>query len=128
MIRIDTASPRPLEDQIATALRQALARRDVGPGDELPSVRQLARDLGVHWNTVARAYRRLADEGLLLVRRGRGVVVRGQTGPQARVARGGLRDKFSEVIAAGVLGGLSRDEIARLFKEALAGFGERQRE
>ena len=127
MIRIDVTSARPLEDQITAALRQALAQGEIGPGDELPSVRQLAGDLGVHWNTVARAYRRLADEHLLIVRRGRSVVAREPAGQAPRVARRGLRDRFAEAIAAAVLGGVSNDEITKTFEEALARFDERRR-
>ena len=127
MIRIDVTSARPLEDQIAAALRQALAQGEIGPGDELPSVRQLAGDLGVHWNTVARAYRRLADEHLLIVRRGRSVVAREPAGQASRVARRGLRDRFAEAIATAVLGGVSNDEITRTFQEALGRFDERRR-
>jgi DNA-binding transcriptional regulator YhcF (GntR family) len=126
VIRIDVTSARPLEDQIVAGLRQALAEREIGPGDELPSVRQLAGDLGVHWNTVARAYRRLADERLLLVRRGRSVIAR-EPAPQAsRAARSSLRDRLNEAIAAAVLGGIPSDEIGRIFQEALARFGERR--
>lgn len=76
MITIDVESPVPLEDQLRKALRSAIARREVAPGDLLPSARQLGSDLGIHWNTVARTYRRLRDEGLLVVRRGRGVYVK----------------------------------------------------
>ena len=126
MIRIDVTSARPLEEQIAAALRQALAHGEVAPGDELPSVRQLASDLGVHWNTVARAYRRLADERLLVVRRGRSVVAREPAGQVSRVARTGLREQLNEAIAAAVLGGIPREEIGRIFQEALARFGERR--
>ncbi len=76
MIRIDLDSPEPLEDQLCKTLRSAIALREVEQGDMLPSVRQMASDLGIHWNTVARAYRRLQDSGLLSVRRGRGVFVK----------------------------------------------------
>ena len=127
MIRIDLDSPKPLEEQIVVALRQALAQQTVIPGDDLPSVRQLAGDLGVHWNTVARAYRRLADEGLLVVRRGRGAVISGLPRPNPRLSASALRDRFAETVAAGLLAGLSRADIAATFKEALAGFGERKR-
>ena len=125
MLRIDLTSPRPLEDQIAAGLRQALAQGEIGPGDELPSVRQLAGDLGVHWNTVARAYRRLADEHLLIVRRGRSVVAREPAGQPTRVARNGLRERLNEAIAAAVLGGIPSEEIGKIFQEALARYDER---
>ena len=127
MIRIDLNDARPLEDQIATGLRHAIAQGGVGPGEELPSVRQLAGDLGVHWNTVARAYRRLADEGPLTVRRGRGAVTRDQPRTLVRMSRSALRDRLAESVAAALLGGLSRRDIADTFKEALANFGERTR-
>ena len=125
MLRIDLTSPRPLEDQIAAGLRQALAQGEIGPGDELPSVRQLAGDLGVHWNTVARAYRRLANEHLLIVRRGRSVVAREPAGQPTRVARNGLRERLNEAIAAAVLGGIPSEEIGKIFQEALARYDER---
>ena len=127
MIRIDLGSPKPLEDQIVVGLRHALAQGAVGPGDELPSVRQLAGDLGVHWNTVARAYRRLADEGLLLVRRGRSAVISDQRRTTVRVSRATLRERFTEAVAVGLLGGMSRHDIEQVFREALASFGERTR-
>jgi GntR family transcriptional regulator len=127
VVRIDLNDPRPLEDQIALGLRQVIAQGSVGPGADLPSVRQLAGDLGVHWNTVARAYRKLADEGLLTVRRGRGAVTRDQPRTHARMGRAALRDRFCDAVAAGVLGGLSHKDIAEAFKEALANFGERKR-
>lgn len=126
MIRIDLDSPKPLEEQIVVGLRQALAQGTLVPGAELPSVRQLAGDLGVHWNTVARAYRRLADEGVLLVRRGRGAVVSGERRTGLRVAKASLRARLTEVIAAALVGGLSPEDIAEIFSEALADFGERK--
>jgi DNA-binding transcriptional regulator YhcF (GntR family) len=86
----------------------------------------LAGDLGVHWNTVARAYRRLADEGVLLVRHGRGAVVSGERRTGLRMAKASLRARLTEVIAGGLVGGLSTEDIAELFSEALAGFGERK--
>ena len=76
MVTIDVNSPDPLEEQIRREIQRAVAQGVVKPGDELPSVRQLAGDLGIHWNTVARAYRRLRDDGLLTVGRGRTVTVR----------------------------------------------------
>lgn len=76
MVSIDFESPIPLEEQLRQEIRGAIARSEVSPGDALPSARQLGSDLGIHWNTVARTYRRLRDDGLLVVRRGRGVSVR----------------------------------------------------
>jgi DNA-binding transcriptional regulator YhcF (GntR family) len=122
MIRIDLQDPKPLEEQIVLGLRQALAQGSLAPDGELPSVRQLAGDLGVHWNTVARAYRRLADEGVLVVRRGRGAVVNRDRPPSVRATRASLRGRFIEAIAAGIVGGLSQQDVEQLFADALAAF------
>ncbi len=79
MIVIDVAGPEPLEEQIYRELCRAIAA-GVFPGERLPSARQLGGDLGVHWNTVARACRRLADASLVIVGQGRAVVVRERAG------------------------------------------------
>jgi GntR family transcriptional regulator len=125
MIRIDINSSKPLEEQIAGALKQTLAQGTMGPGDELPSVRQLAGDLGVHFNTVARAYQRLANEDLITVRRGRSAVIRPQPRAATRLTRSALESRLAEAVAAALLGGLSPADITKTFQEALAGFGER---
>ncbi|HZI66368.1 MAG TPA: GntR family transcriptional regulator [Thermoanaerobaculia bacterium] len=127
MIQIDLDSPRPLEEQIASGLRLALASGTVRPGDELPPIRQLAGDLGVHWNTVARAYRRLGEEGLLRVQHGRSAVAIDREHLPSRKVKAGLRERFVEAIGGAVLGGLSPGDIDKVFKEALAGFDERKR-
>ena len=68
-------SPIPAYRQIANDLRRHLVEGRLTPGDQLPPIRQLAVDLGVHFNTVAIAYRMLADEGWLELRRRRGATV-----------------------------------------------------
>lgn len=60
-----------------------IASGRLAEGDELPPVRQLANDLGINLNTVARAYRALTDAGLLASVRGRGTVVISSTGRSA---------------------------------------------
>jgi GntR family transcriptional regulator len=79
MITISLSSSIPLQDQLVAELRRLLATGKLSVGDELPPVRQLANDLGINLNTVARAYRELTDAGLLTSTRGRGTVVIGTT-------------------------------------------------
>ena len=75
VLRIDLASPVPAFRQIADGLRALLVHGAFKPGDRLPTVRQIAIDLAVHHNTVAQAYRLLAEEGWLDLRRHRGATV-----------------------------------------------------
>ncbi|MBZ5726346.1 MAG: GntR family transcriptional regulator [Acidobacteriia bacterium] len=74
-IRIDLNSAVPAYRQIVDAVRVLLVEGALPPGSELPSVRRLAMDLGVHFNTVGEAYRELAAEGWLDLRHGRGATV-----------------------------------------------------
>ena len=87
-------------------------------------MRQLASDLGVHWNTVARAYRKLSDEHLLTVRRGRGAVVRAASPAASGAARASIRASLLDVIAAGRVRGLSRKDLDNIFQQALTELGE----
>ena len=75
MITVSLNSPIPLHDQLVGEIRRLIATGKIIVGDELPPVRQLANDLGINLNTVARAYRELTDAGLLASARGRGTIV-----------------------------------------------------
>src|SRR5262245_21560000 len=82
-VSLNLGSPTPAYRQIANDLRRYLVAERLKPGDLLPPVRQLAVDLGVHFNTVALAYRMLADEGWLELKRRRGARVIARSVPRA---------------------------------------------
>ena len=82
-VSLNLESPIPAYRQIADDLRRHLVDERLKPGDLLPPVRQLAVDLGVHFNTVALAYRMLADEGWLELKRRRGAAVIARNAPRA---------------------------------------------
>jgi GntR family transcriptional regulator len=81
-VSINPSSPTPVYRQIANDLRRHLVEERLKPGDLLPPIRQLALDLGVHFNTVALAYRMLADEGWLELKRRRGAAVMARNVPR----------------------------------------------
>lgn len=82
-VSVNLESPIPAYRQIAHELRRHLVEERLKPGDLLPPIRQLAVDLGVHFNTVALAYRLLADEGWLELKRRRGAAVIARNAPRA---------------------------------------------
>ena len=75
LLSIDTASERPIYEQIADAVRRAVARGEILAGEKLPPASDVATGLDVNKHTVLRAYQELRDEGLVDLRRGRGAVV-----------------------------------------------------
>lgn len=82
-IKLDPSSPVPAIRQIADGLRVLLVEGQLAPGAALPSVRRLAMELGVHFNTVAEAYRLLASEGWLELNHGKTAVVMPRSEPPA---------------------------------------------
>ncbi len=74
-LQINTASKIPIYRQLAEQIRSAVARGDLQPEEQLPSVRQLSKELVVNPNTIARVYQELEREGVLVTRQGLGVFV-----------------------------------------------------
>ncbi len=112
-IRIDLASAVPAYRQIANALRALLVAGTFPIGEPLPTVRQLAVDLGVHHNTVAEAYRVLSEEGWLALRRRHGAIVLDRSRPTPpRQARTSLVQRLRELTAEAQAAGLSPAAIA----------------
>jgi len=75
MFAINPTDPAPIWRQIEEGLRRLVALGALQPGAPVPSVRDLAKDLRVNPNTVARAYQRLTEGGVLSVKRGEGTFV-----------------------------------------------------
>ena len=102
-LTVDADDKRPLYQQIVDGVKTLIARGDLREGATLPSVRQVAGDLGVNLNTIAVAYRQLQEEGLLFVRHGTGAVVSSR---RARNVEGEellkpLRNTLTQLILAG---------------------------
>jgi len=125
LLRIDLASPVPAYRQIAAGLRTLLVRGELGAGSRLPTIRELAMDLGVHPNTVAQAYKVLADEGWLELRRRRGATVLHRPRPRAGEADLDLwRRRLEELVAEGLAAGLDPVFLAEALRRAAEEHGE----
>lgn len=74
-LHVNFASATPIWSQIEEGIRLLVASGSLPPGGAVPSVRDLARELKINPATVAKAYQRLADAGILAVRRGEGTFV-----------------------------------------------------
>jgi GntR family transcriptional regulator len=111
-VKIDHSSPVPLHEQVAAAIRRAIAEGEACAGERLPPARDLAAVLGVNANTVFRALRTLRDEGLVEFRRGRGVSVTG-IAPQ----RSPVVAKAHELVAVARRYGYQPEELAEIIKQ-----------
>lgn len=122
---IDTASTVPVYRQVVDNLRSLLVEGSLHPGDSLPTVRELGLELGVHFNTVAEAYRLLAAEGWLNLKRHRGAVVIERAAPaqqpeSAEQFSRSLRQLIAQVRADGLSTRAITKELKRLTQELSA--------
>jgi len=110
--RIDAKSGVPFYRQIIEQVKFGIARGNLQPGDQLPTVRQLAVDLSINPNTVVRAYRELEIEGVIDTHQGSGTFV-GNRKPQVdELERQRMLDQIlTELLARASSYGFTLDEV-----------------
>jgi GntR family transcriptional regulator len=81
-MRLDVRSGLPIYVQIIEQIKQQIADERLRPGDQLPTVRSLAQELRVNFNTVARAYRMLDESGVISTQQGRGTYITERPQPE----------------------------------------------
>jgi GntR family transcriptional regulator len=117
-IVISQSDGRPMYQQIMEQVKQRVAVGEWAPGDEIPSIRQLAIALRVSVITIKRAYLELEREGVILTQQGKGSIVAPNTGLSPQLYHEELTERLEEVARLGNLLGLSGEEIARRTREA----------
>jgi GntR family transcriptional regulator len=125
-IDLDFRSKKPIFQQITEQIRRSITNGEIQPGEKLPTVRELGRELQVNFNTVARAYRLLDESGLISTQRGRGTYF--LSGLPAEVLHN-LRGKDLEELTQGYLADAARlsytaDEIAEVMVRFLRAWQE----
>jgi GntR family transcriptional regulator len=127
-IQLDFRSGIPIYIQIMNQIREMVANGDLKPGDQLPTVRELAIDLQVNWNTIARAYRLLDEAGLISTQRGRGTFIWEVPSDETtrllhqQTLEGLTRHYLAEAARLGV----SPQEVVRFFHKEIAAWEEGQ--
>jgi GntR family transcriptional regulator len=121
MMQIDRQSGMPTYLQIVEQIENLIAVGKLQPGEQLPTIRQLAVDLGVNRNTVAHAYKELNKEGVISTRRGLGSFVSDQPDqlPLAQRRREMLASMFSKPFVQALSLGYSMREIEEAVIEQL---------
>jgi GntR family transcriptional regulator len=120
LLRVDARSEEPVFEQIAFAVKQAVARGELGAGERLPSVRELARELAVNPNTIVHAYELLAADGVITRRQGAGCFVSGQPSVLAAAERRRVLDELvGRAVTEAYHLGFSAADVRRAFDQAL---------
>jgi len=117
MVRIDPVSRMPIYAQIVEQIKAQIAAGQLTPGHQLPTIRQLAADLRINFNTVGRAYLELEREGLISTQRGRGTFIADSPEEEALAK---MRDEKMALIIATAIEelfnlGYSRQEVETVF-------------
>ena len=117
---IDADGDLPIYEQIVRQVKLAVADGILVGGQMVPSVRQLAGDLAINSNTIARAYQELQNDQVLDPLRGRGMVVRRDAMRRCTKARNSLvADAIRRTLADALAGGMTPDELRELFESEL---------
>lgn len=121
LFHIDANNGIPIYEQIVRQVKFAVAAGHLGVQDHVPSVRELATQVAVNANTVARAYRDLQADGILIPIRGTGLAVTSDAPKLCKAARQQLvRDRLRQVLEEAANSGLTEEEIRSLVEKELA--------
>ena len=128
LLHVDERDPRPIYSQLAAQVKEQIRRGLIRPGDELPSVRDLASALGINLHTAHRAYQVLRGEGVIVLRLGRRprvAALREEPAGREEIQRR-LTGRLNELITEAFHLGLSARDFRSLVDEMLrAGKGAR---
>ena len=120
IFQVDPASSKPVYQQLMDQVKLAIAGRRLRPGDKLPTVRDLAVQLRINRNTVARVYSELEREGILYTRAGHGSFVSDQASPYSNAEqRRQIASRADDLIAQARLYGYDRDALEQLFAQRM---------
>jgi GntR family transcriptional regulator len=129
MLHIDFRSGLPIYTQIVNQVQTQVASGILQPGDQLPTVRSLAEELRVNFNTVARAYRILDEARIISTQQGRGTFITESPPPKVteKLRRESLQALTERYISVAMRLEFSKEEISQIVHEQLRDWQESQR-
>ncbi|ECR4413013.1 GntR family transcriptional regulator [Listeria monocytogenes] len=117
LLAIDLQSDEPIYTQICNQIIEGMAKRELLPGDKLPSVRSLGADIGINFHTVNKAYQILKQEGFIQIHRQKGVVVHPDGVAKAdELFFAKLQTKLKPLIAESVVRGVTEEKWLEVSK------------
>jgi GntR family transcriptional regulator len=122
--RIDRSSGLPAYLQVVRQVREALRLGWLGPGDRLPTVRDVVARSGVNANTVLKAYRELELSGLVEARQGSGTFIKAGLGSTDPGVMAALRTRLEEWVREARAAGLDTEDVDALVRSVLTADGD----
>ncbi|HEM0661324.1 TPA: GntR family transcriptional regulator [Listeria monocytogenes] len=117
LLAIDLQSDEPIYTQICNQIIEGMAKRQLLPGDKLPSVRSLGADIGINFHTVNKAYQILKQEGFIQIHRQKGVVIHPDGVAKAdELFFAKLQTKLKPLIAESVVRGVTEEKWLEVSK------------
>lgn len=127
-LNINPRLSTPIYQQVVDRIKEMVARGILTPGERIPTVREMATELSLNPNTIAKAYQRLEQEGIIETMRSRGTFVADRTSvADLKVAREQLTGLVEKVLIEAYHLGLEREVIEELFAESLDKWVQRGR-
>ena len=128
LLQIDFRSGLPIYTQFVNQIQAQVVGGILKPGDQLPTVRALAEELRVNFNTVARAYRILDEARIISTQQGRGTYITDVPPPKVseRLRRESLEALTQRYFSEAMRLGFSRSEISQIVKDQLKASNELQ--
>jgi len=125
-LHIEAKSKVPIYIQVEEQIRSLIAAGQLRPGDQLPTIRELAADLRVNYNTIARIYLDLDRDGVISTQRGRGTFVAGVPNEQqmARTRQEKLQAIVHSALNKARTLGYALGEIITVFEQELVDWQE----
>lgn len=115
LIEIDFQSDEAIYMQLRNQIVLGIAASLIREGDTLPSVRQLAGDIGINMHTVNKAYAVLREEGFVTIDRRRGAIIAVDVDKMQAIVE--MRQKMKVLVAKGICKNISRAEIHQMVDE-----------
>ena len=123
-LEIDFASDQPIYEQIRRGIIKSLSQNDLQYGETLPSVRQLASDIGVNLHTVNKAYKMLEEDGIIVMDRRFGSKIVDKTKDISEIQKRKVKEELDFIIALAKVKNIQKSDLDRLIGDIWEGENE----
>ncbi len=123
-LKIDFESEKPIYTQLMEQIIEGVALGTIKEGEALPSVRQMAEDIGINLHTVNKAYALLKSEGYIKLDRRKGAVINLDFKETKEIIRQKLGEQLKTTLAEAFCKDITKDEIVEMVHEIYERFGK----